>query len=241
MRDPIAHARSGAADSRLAAVLEAATAPAERPVPGEQEALLAFRAEFADAQAAPSTQAMAPLLPSDPTRRFMKSRTTKLVAVGAISAFSLLGGGYAAATTDALPESASDAARAALAAVGIDGPAEQAADSATTHTKSPTGSENSAGSGADDASTDAADPAANDHGQLASSTAKGDYASGKERGEAVSSVASSKSTENRQDDAAATTAGDASQDASVEGRATATEKSGGASDLGAGNADAERP
>lgn len=258
MRDPIAlpcpGSRSPQHGSRVAALLEAAAAPAERPVPGEDRVLQMFRQEFSDLADVPQPGAMASELESDPTRRSMKNRTTTFVAASAIGAFTLLGGCYAAAATGTLPESASDAARAALAAVGLAGPAQQAgdkpADSSTTHTQSTTGAEHSsaAGSSADDATatveTQGSDPAANDHGQLVSTIARADYESGKERGEAVSSVASSKSTEHRQDDGAATsreTAGDTSEDAASEGRAKASEQSGGASDAGAGNADVARP
>jgi len=122
MRDHIAPETP---DERVAALLSAAAAPAERPVPGEAEALAAFRREMAS--------------PIGPLRRRMQSRTTvKLTAVTALSAVSILGGGLAAASTGALPGAAQQTARNALARVGVSvpGPADQAAEASATRGKS---------------------------------------------------------------------------------------------------------
>ena len=91
MRDHITPGR----DRRVAAVLAAAAAPAERPVPGEAHALAAFRRAMAT--------------PPAPTRSRMQTRTTaaKLAAAFALSALSLVGGGYAVAATDTLPGASS--------------------------------------------------------------------------------------------------------------------------------------
>ena len=222
MRERITHP-----DGRVQAVLAAAAAPAERPVPGEADALAAFRAVMA----------------ADRPRSSMH-RTTKLAAAAALSVLTLSGGGYAMASTT-LPEQAADQAKAALAAVGLvdEGPSEKAgdhpADSATTHTASTT---------SDDAAADAADPAANDHGKAVSELATTTTLTGRDKGKAISELASSK----RQDDEHASTTrgtagdqadteGDRADTASTDGRATATTKSGGASDAGSANATAARP
>ena len=83
MRDHIAYE---SAHDRVAALLAAAAAPAEAPVPGEAEALVAFRA---------ATGSPAQL----PRRRMKIPTTAKFAAVTALSAMSLVGGGYAVAAT----------------------------------------------------------------------------------------------------------------------------------------------
>lgn len=221
MRERITHP-----DARVRAVLAAAAAPAERPVPGEAEALAAFRAVMA----------------ADRPRSSMH-RTTKLAAAAALSVLTLSAGGYAMASTT-LPEQAADQARAALAAVGLveeksSGPSEKAgdhpADAATTQT----------GGTAPATTADSADPAANDHGQAVKAAAQDDAYEGQDKGEYVSGVASSKASTQRQDGTHASTtrdtAGDTAGTESTDGRATATTKSGGASDAGAANATATRP
>lgn len=241
MRDPIALPCSGSPaaedDPRVAAVLEAAAAPAERPVPGEDHVLQMFRQEFHE-ELHPGADALRRLAMGSEftrvsTRRSMKSRTTTLVAAGAIGAFTVLGGGYAAAATGTLPESASDAARAALAAVGLAGPSEQAADQAKANFAERAAEQ--ATSSTPPATDTTGTNTANDHGEAVSALATSTTLEGREKGEAISTLASSKSADTRQDDEAdakrdardaAAEAGTSGETNSAKGRAKAAEKSG---------------
>lgn len=207
-------------DPRLAAVLAAAAAPAERPVPGEAAALAQFRAVMAS--------------PADHQRSSMKTRTTKLVAAGALSALTFVGGGVAVAATE-LPEQAADAATAALAAVGL-----KAADSATTHTKSVTATEQEAVESEVTEQGPPADLTANDHGEAVSELATTTEAEGADKGEAISTLARTKGEQQRaaaETEVESETETETDEESSTSGRATAAEKSGGASDAGAANAD----
>jgi hypothetical protein len=172
---------------RLAALLAAAAAPAERPLPGEAEALAAYRRETAS--------------PTGPLRRRMQSRTTaKLTAVTALSAVSILGGGLAAASTGALPGAAQQTARDALARVGVTvpGPSDQAAEASATRGKSADAKAAAAAKKAEKAEKKAvsATPEAtsttppNAHGKAVSELARTTTLSGAEKGAAVSALAS---------------------------------------------------
>ena len=175
-------ATDAAPHKRVASLLEAAAAPSEPgPVPGEDEALTAFRASH------------------DSSRRssVLSSRSTVKAAVAAaLGSGVLLTGGVAAAATGALPGAAQDTASEMLGKIGVEvpGPNEASAghadqrgqvedsDGETTETTDTT---------TEDGSVAPEDAAKNeDKGGLVSKVAtKGDY-SGVEKGAAVSDVAS---------------------------------------------------
>ena len=170
MRDHIARGRA----RRVAAVLAAAAAPAERPVPGEAAARAAYR------------EAMA--VDPAPTRSRMNSRTTaaKITAAAALSALSLVGGGVAVAATGALPGTAQQTAKDALARVGVSvpGPADDAAEVTTTRG----GSDATETAVAEPETTASTDASA--HGDAVSELATTTDLEGADKGAAVSGLAS---------------------------------------------------
>lgn len=224
-------------DPRVRALLAAAGAPTEPgPVPGEQEALAAFR----------SAQSR--------TRRIsMPSSLTPVraaVAAG-LGAGLLLAGGVGAAAAGVLPGAAQDTARTWLDTVGVQvpGPDEHAAGHADQRGRSaeagPADAETEAPAESTDTSdvdevddtTDGTDkelPAASEHGQTVSGTARETEAEGADKGAEVSDVASegrSRAGENTapeasDDEGDESADADETADAGAEGRAKADEASG---------------
>ena len=157
-------------DPRVALLLAAAAAPTEPgPQPGEDAALTAYRA------AVPAPTRRIPMLPS-----------LKAAAIAATATGALLVGGVATAATGALPGTASDTARAALAKVGVSvgGPA----DASGTHT---TTDGTDAGT-TDPATADVPSPAAtaSAHGKAVSELATTTELTGRDKGTAISTLAS---------------------------------------------------
>ena len=112
----------------------------------------------------------------------MSLTTVKATAAAALSAGVLLTGGVGAAAAGALPAGAQDSASELLAKLGVSVPtaAEAAGERAD-------GREAPRGRVGDHTKPD--NPA-NDHGEQVSETARREYASGRDRGEAVSGTAS---------------------------------------------------
>ncbi|HEX6935518.1 MAG TPA: hypothetical protein VF227_03265, partial [Actinomycetes bacterium] len=187
MRDHIARETTNA---RVVALLTAAAAPAERPVPGEAEALDAFR--------------LAMCSPADHPRRRMQSRTTaKLAAAAALSALSLVGGGYAVAATGTLPGAAQQVARDALGTVGVTvpGPADQAAE--PTATRGSSAEAKAAAEAKQAEATAEATTEANAHGKAVSGLATTTTLTGAEKGAAISELASGGKSRAGEDEASA--------------------------------------
>ena len=218
MRDHVVRPR----DRQVAALLAAAAAPAERPVPGEAAALAAYR----DAMSATPA----------PARRPMQSRTTvKLAAASAIGVLSLVGGGYAVAATGSLPGTAQQTAKDALANVGVTvpGPADGAAEETATRGAPPPPPRRAPTRGAD----------ASDQGDAVSDLATTTDLEGADKGAAVSGLASDGRSKAGSRPTPTTTATTAAAEADDEARAARppARASGGASTAGAGNADTHRP
>jgi hypothetical protein len=179
-------APDAAPHKRVASLLEAAAAPTEPgPVPGEVEALAAFRAS------------------QDPSRRpsMLSSRSTVKAAVAAaLGTGVLLTGGVAAAATGTLPGAAQDTASEMLAKVGVEvpgpnehsaghadqrGPVEDAAGDDTEETETTTeDTTDTEGTEPEDAEKN------NGKGEAVSEVAKSDKYTGAEKGAAVSELAS---------------------------------------------------
>lgn len=191
-------------DPRVRALLAAAAAPTEPgPVPGEQEALAAFR----DAHS---------------RRRFsMPSSLTPVraaVAAG-LGAGVLLAAGVGAAAAGALPGAAQDTARTWLDTVGVEVPgpdahsaghadqrgrsadAGAAGEDAAGTTEAETEAETVEPAGAQDVAEESTDkelPEASEHGQTVSETARSTDAEGAAKGAEISGLASEgRSTEGR--------------------------------------------
>lgn len=233
MRDHIARETT---DARVAALLAAAAAPAERPVPGEAEALDAFR--------------LAMCSPADHPRRRMQSRTTaKLAAAAALSAMSLVGGGYAVAATGTLPGAAQQVARDALGTVGVTvpGPADQAAEATATRGSSVKAKAAAEAKQAEATAEATATTEANAHGKAVSGLATTTTLTGAEKGAAISDLASGGKSRPGEDEVTAaatptpTTTATATEDEDEDDATTGDEASGGASTAGSGNAEPRKP
>lgn len=233
MRDHIARETT---DARVAALLAAAAAPAERPVPGEAEALDAFR--------------LAMCSPADHPRRRMQSRTTaKLAAAAALSAMSLVGGGYAVAATGTLPGAAQQVARDALGTVGVTvpGPADQAAEATATRGSSVEAKAAAEAKQAESTAVATATTEANAHGKAVSGLATTTTLTGAEKGAAISDLASGGKSRPGEDEVTAaatptpTTTATATEDEDEDDATTGDEASGGASTAGSGNAEPRKP
>ncbi|MGH3444633.1 MAG: hypothetical protein ACRDPB_04605, partial [Nocardioidaceae bacterium] len=143
-------------DDRVRSLLDAAAAPSEAgPVPGEPEALAAFRASF----------------PNRSGRTRMRTHLTpaKTVAAAALGAGLILTGGVSAAAVGALPDSAQGAAHAVLNTVGVTVPDAPDANS---------GKAGQPNHGTEVSSVAKPDPTTGpgpDHGALVSGVARGDH------------------------------------------------------------------
>jgi len=158
-----------AADARLAALLDAAAAPAEPgPLPGEDAALAAFRASSVRTQSWRS-----PML----TRKPLKA-----LGVTVASAGLLLAGGVAAANAGMLPDAAQQAARDVLVKVGVEVPRPTEHSAGHAETRGHSGDAPAGEAGGTDS-----EPAYS-HGKEVSGTAHS-IESGPGKGEAVSTVA----------------------------------------------------
>jgi hypothetical protein len=187
-------------DPRVAVLLAAAAAPTEPgPQPGEDAALAAFRA------AVPA-----------PTRRIRMLPSLKATAIAATATGALMVGGVAAAATGTLPGAASDTARAALARVGVTvaGPA----DASTTHSATHGSADASAGT-TDSTAATVPSPAAtaSAHGKAVSELATTTTLTGRDKGAAISTLASGGKSQAGQHPTPTTT-----ETASATGQATAT-------------------
>lgn len=163
----------GRADARLAALLDAASAPAEPgPAPGEEPALAAFRASC---------------VRTDGWRSRMHVKAPlKSLGVTAASAGLLLTGGFAAAAAGALPGAAQDTASDMLASLEIEVPGanEHSAGHADTRGKSTEAPPASTVTDAPDGMPDAAT-----FGQTIAELAKNTALTGAEKGKAISEAA----------------------------------------------------
>lgn len=153
-------------DERVRSVLDALAAPTEPgPLPGEVDAVAAFRAQHR-------------------TRRFsMSNRTPFRVAVAsAVGAGVFLTGGVAAAATGSLPGAAQDVAHDVLAAVSINVPAGER----------PAADEEEASEVDETQENDVQpeDNEANDRGETVSDLAQNTDATGREKGEQIADTAS---------------------------------------------------
>jgi hypothetical protein len=186
-------------DPRVAVLLAAAAAPTEPgPQPGEDAALAAFRATV-----------------PTPTRRIRMLPSLKATAIAATATGALMVGGVAAAATGALPGAASDTARAALAKVGVSvgGPADASGTHATTRGESA----DAGTTGASTAVIPSPAATASAHGKAVSELATTTTLTGRDKGMAISTLASGgKSHAGRHPTPTAT------ETASAAGRATAT-------------------
>jgi hypothetical protein len=159
-----------APDPRVAAVLAAAAAPTEPgPQPGEAAALVAFRSAA-----------------STPNRRTRMFPSLKAAAIAATATGALLTGGVAAAATGALPGAAQDTARTMLGTVGVTVPGP--ADAAGTHPATRGGS----AATATETTAPAAAPAttAATKGEAVSELATTTELTGRDKGAAISDLAS---------------------------------------------------
>jgi hypothetical protein len=162
-------------DPRVAVLLAAAAAPTEPgPQPGEDAALAAFRA------AVPA-----------PTRRIRMLPSLKATAIAATATGALMVGGVAAAATGTLPGAASDTARAALAKVGVTvaGPADASGTHSATHgSAAATAAAGTTGRTAATVPSPAATASA--HGKAVSELATTTTLTGRDKGVAISTLAS---------------------------------------------------
>jgi hypothetical protein len=171
----------------------------------------------------------------------MHSRTTaKIAAASALSALSLVGGGYAVAATGSLPGTAQQTAKDALAQVGVTvpGPADQAAEVTAARGGQPAPTATASAAPTTEASA---------HGQAVSELATTTELEGVDKGAAISALASdgrSKAGARPTPTATATaqtTTAEGADETAVDGREKGDEASGGAASAGAGNADSHRP
>jgi hypothetical protein len=237
-----------ALDPRVRALLAAAAASVESagPLPGEDEALAAFRASPDRTR---RTSMLSPLV------------SVKSAAAAAIGTGVLLTGGVGAAAAGVLPGAAQDTVSTWLKTVGISVPAGERAEEDGDLPDSGQSPGEETGENADLTSVDEGRPAAADHGERVSDTAKNTTAEGADKGEEISGVASDGRVESGHRDIAGDdngeppvsapnsggtdTASDAtdgqeqSADAVDEGTATADESSDGASSDGSGNRPAD--
>ncbi len=241
-----------ALDPRVRAILAAAAEPVETagPLPGENEALAAFRAS-----------------PQSTRRSSMLSRlvSAKAAAASAIGTGVLLTGGVGAAAAGALPGAAQDAVSSWLKTVGISVPeGERADENGDLHAGSEQApgekaDENSDLRGSDETRGREELPPAADHGERVSDTAKNTTADGMDKGKEIAGIASDGRVESGDRDSAQqdrarppvsdSTSGDTdlhatdgqeqSADAAEEGKATADESSDAASSSGSGNRPAD--
>jgi hypothetical protein len=176
-------------DERLAStepvvsLLRAAAAPTEPgPQPGEQAALAAFRAT-----ASPRRFSMHSLVP------------VKAALAAAVTGGVLLTGGVAAAATGTLPGAAQDTARTILSHVGVSVPGADGSSAGHADQRGTSGSTEGTtqGTGDEQAATDqqgtdeqAQGDGSQGKGAVISQLAKGQYATGHDRGAAVSEAAS---------------------------------------------------
>lgn len=171
-------------DPRVADVLAAAAAPTEPgPLPGEAAALAAFRS------AVPTPHRRTRMLPS-----------IKAAALAATAAGALLTGGVAAAATGTLPGAAQDKAQTVLGAVGVTvpGPNAAAGDHPATRGRSaqaPGHTRPTATATAEAAAPLATTPApvttaSPNHGQIVSDFAHTTTLTGRDKGAAISALAS---------------------------------------------------
>ncbi|HET7385699.1 MAG TPA: hypothetical protein VFJ19_03440 [Nocardioidaceae bacterium] len=140
-------------DDRVRSLLEAAAAPSEAgPVPGEQEALAAFRAT----------------VPNRSGRTRMRTHLTpaRTAAATALSAALILAGSVSAAAAGALPDSAQSKAHDVLQTVGVDVP------TGTDHGQAGEHPDHPANHGADVSLTAHSTGPGPDHGQAVSTAAR---------------------------------------------------------------------
>jgi hypothetical protein len=190
-----------ALDERVMSLLEAAAAPTEPgPLPGEAEALAAFRA-------------------SQPTPRRSSMLSSVLSAKAGLAAALgtgvLLTGGVGMAAAGALPDGAQDTASEVLAKVGVTVPA--AAQDAVAEA----GNE---GSTSDEEAGEGELPPAADKGQEIAELARSTELEGAEKGAAVSELASEGKSRAGEEKADNARSGADASDAGVDGRAVAEEK-----------------
>ena len=167
-------------DQRVAALLDAATAPAEPgPAPGEDEALAAFRTFRQTAQSSRS--------------RTLSSTPLRTAAAAVLGTGVLLTGGVTAAQAGSLPAPAQDAAQAVLAKIGISVPGGD--EHGEGHAGPRDGSaESPRKSGGPEAGAPAQESSdRNGHGADVSNLARTTDQTGAEKGKAVSELASSDS------------------------------------------------
>ena len=153
-------------DERVRSVLDALAAPTEPgPLPGEVDAVAAFRAQHR-------------------TRRSSMSNLTpfRVAVASAVGAGLFLTGGAAAAATGSLPAAAQDVAHDVLAAVSINVPAGErpAADQEETTEVEET----------QETEVQPEDGTANDHGETVSDLAKDTDATGRDKGQEIAGTAS---------------------------------------------------
>ena len=202
-----------APDPRVAAVLAAAAAPTEPgSQPGEAAALAAFRAE------APT-----------PNRRTRMFPSLKAAAVAATATGALLTGGVAMAATGALPGAAQDTARTMLGTVGVTVPGP--ADAAGTHPA--TRGRSAASAAATTVPTAAPATTAAAKGEAVSQLATTTDATGRDKGAAISALASEgRSKAGLPHPTPTTTTAATGADSSTDGRSTAATASSGHSSTG---------
>ena len=180
----------------------------------------------------------------------MQSRTTaKLAAAAALSAMSLVGGGYAVAATGTLPGAAQQVARDALGTVGVTvpGPADQAAEPTATRGSSAEAKAAAVAKQAEATAEATATTEANAHGKAVSGLATTTTLTGAEKGAAISDLASGGKSRPGEDEVTAaatptpTTTATATEDEDEDDATTGDEASGGASTAGSGNAEPRKP
>jgi hypothetical protein len=188
-------------DTRVVSLLAAAAAPSEPgPVPGETEAMAAFRATTETAVSWRSRMLSLPPL--------------KTMAAAALGTGLLLSGGVAAAATGSLPGAAQDTASDMLAKVGVTVPGanEHSAGHADERGKSETArtpDEVSDSQGTSGASEQSEQPDASSHGREVSELATTTDATGVDKGAEISALASDgKSRAGQQTDHKPGTTGD---------------------------------
>jgi hypothetical protein len=172
-----------ALDPRVRALLVAAAAPVETTgsLPGEEEALAAFRVS------------------PDRTRRtsmIARLGSVKAAAASAIGTSVLLAGGVGAAAAGVLPGAAQETISAWLGTVGISVPAGEGGDKngdpvgRSEQSPGEKANENADRRGPEQTPADKDLPPAADHGERVSDTAKNSSADGADKGKEISEVAS---------------------------------------------------
>ncbi len=165
-----------ASDQPVVSLLRAAAAPSEPgPQPGEQAALAAFRAT-----ASPRRFSMHSLVP------------VKAALAAAVTGGVLLTGGVAAAATGTLPGAAQDTARTILSHVGVSVPGADGSSAGHADQRGTSTDGTTQGTGDQQATTDQHGQGAGSQGKgaMISQLAKAQYATGHDRGVAVSAAAS---------------------------------------------------